>query len=233
MRAAVASTGLAFEEIDEERAAEFESLSAVLRLQLAGRLSRREYLCEAAARSGKLEVLKWLRAGGCPWDTYTCCGAARSGHLEVLQWARENVCPWDEKTCCSAALGGNLDLLQWAEKGLYVAAKNGHETVLRALIELGADIEKAKDIGATPLYTSAYHGHETVVRALIESGADVNKAMDDGRSPLSISMAPTANIVERTTRRLSRFSGMPARCDDRNDATRTCSGEEISERARG
>jgi hypothetical protein len=107
MRAAVASTGLAFEEIDEERAAEFESLSAVLRLQLAGRLSRREYLCEAAARSGKLEVLKWLRAGGCPWDTYTCCGAARSGHLEVLQWARANGCPWDEDTCSAAAEGGH------------------------------------------------------------------------------------------------------------------------------
>jgi hypothetical protein len=80
---------------------------------------------------------------------------------------------------------------------------------------------------------AAQEGHEAVMRALIEVGADVNKAMDDGRSPLSISMAPTANIVERTTRRLSRFSGMPARCDDRNDATRTCSGEEISERARG
>ncbi len=134
MRDAVAATGLAFEEIDEERAAELGCLSAVQRLQLAGRLSRREHLCEAAARSGKLEVLKWLRAGGCPWDTYTCCRAARSGHLEVLQWARENVCPWDEKMCCSAALGGNLDLLQWArengcpwdEDTCSAAAEGGH-----------------------------------------------------------------------------------------------------------
>ena len=80
MRAAVASTGLAFEEIDEERAAEFESLSAVLRLQLAGRLSRREYLCEAAARSGKLKKLKLLRAGDLP-----VAGAAARLHI-LASW---------------------------------------------------------------------------------------------------------------------------------------------------
>ena len=47
---------------------------------------------------------------------------------------------------------------------------------MRALIEAGADVNKAMDDGATPLYVAAQEGHEAVVRALIEAGADVNKA---------------------------------------------------------
>ena len=90
MRDTVAARGLAFEELDEDRAVKPGCLSAVQRLQLAGRLSRKEFLCQAAARSGKLKKLKLLRAGGCPWDAGTCTHAARGGHLEVLQWARAN-----------------------------------------------------------------------------------------------------------------------------------------------
>ena len=92
MRDTVAATGLRFEEIDEKRAAELGCLSAVLRLHLAGRLSRKEFLCNAAARSGQLEKLKLLRAGGCPWDEGTFWAAAEGGHLEVLKWARANGC---------------------------------------------------------------------------------------------------------------------------------------------
>ena len=46
--------------------------------------------------------------------------------------------------------------------------------MVRALIELGADINKPRDTGGTPLIIAAQHGHETVVRVLIELGADVN-----------------------------------------------------------
>ena len=57
---------------------------------------------------------------------------------------------------------------------------------MRALIEAGADINKATDNGATALYIGAENGHEAVVRALIEAGADVNKARDNGGTPLLI-----------------------------------------------
>ena len=89
-------------------------LSALQRLHRGGRLSRQEYLCEAAARSGQLEELKVLRANGCPWDRKTCWAAAWGGHFEVVQWARANGCPWDEQTCREAAKGGHLEVLQWA-----------------------------------------------------------------------------------------------------------------------
>jgi hypothetical protein len=86
-----------------------------------------------AAMGGHLEVLQWLHANDCPWNERTCMLAARRGHLEVLQWAIENGCPWDEEE-------------------LYIAAaEKGHETIVRALIELGADVNKARYSGATPL----------------------------------------------------------------------------------
>ena len=251
MRDAVTATGLRFEELDEMRASQLGCLSALLRLQLAGRLSCQERLCQAAARSGQLEelkvlrenscpwdehtcsraalsghleVLQWARANGCPWDSETCHNAAFGGHLEVLQWARANGCPWDSETCHNAAFGGHLEVLQWArangcpwnsgtcmaaaesghlevlqwlhangcrwdEKGLlFISAREGQEAVMQALIEAGADINKAYDDGVTPLLIAAHEGHVAMVRALIEVGADVNTAMDEreGVTPLYI-----------------------------------------------
>ena len=139
--------------------------------------------CSAAALGGHLKVLRWVRANGCPWDISTCHEAAEGGHLKVLQWARANGCPWDKGTCDWAAHGGHLELLLWARangcpcdgKELFFAAHQGHEAMVRALIEVGADVNQARDEGATPLFIAAHKGHEAIVRALIEAGADVNK----------------------------------------------------------
>ena len=139
MRDAVAATGLRLKELSEYEAVELGCLSALKRRQRQGRLSRRERLCEAAARVGHLEKLKMLRADGWPWDSQTCAYAARYGHLEVLQWARAKGCPWDERTCSRAARGGHLQVLQWArangcrwgELTCWGAAKGGHLEVLQ------------------------------------------------------------------------------------------------------
>ena len=47
------------------------------------------------------------------------------GHLELLKWAHANGCPRDEKE-------------------LYVGAQNGHEVMVRALIEAGSDVNRAE-----------------------------------------------------------------------------------------
>ena len=69
--------------------------------------------CRYAARNGHFELLKWVRANECPWDKRTCAYAAMRGHLEILKWARANQCPWDEYTCSYAAANGHLELLKW------------------------------------------------------------------------------------------------------------------------
>ena len=71
MRDTVAATGLRFQELEQHEAVKLRCLSALQRLQRGGRLSRQEYLCQAAARSGQLEELKALRADGCPWGELT------------------------------------------------------------------------------------------------------------------------------------------------------------------
>ena len=105
------------------------------------------------------------------WDKDTCVSAAKGGNLEVLQWTRANGCPWKPPR---------------NEKAMIIAAQEGQETVVRALLEAGADVNKTLDKGATPLYIAAQNSHEAVVRALIELGADVNKAKDNGVTPLFI-----------------------------------------------
>ncbi|KAJ8609345.1 hypothetical protein CTAYLR_009299 [Chrysophaeum taylorii] len=73
-----------------------------------------EVTCESAALGGHLDVLRWARANECPWDGATCAGAAKNGHLEVVKWARANGCPWDERTCAAAAREGQFHVLEWA-----------------------------------------------------------------------------------------------------------------------
>lgn len=73
------------------------------------------YACELAAKHNRLDVLKWLRARGCPWDASVCHVAAEYGHLELLRWSRAQnpPCPWTGHTTLVAAEHGHLHILQW------------------------------------------------------------------------------------------------------------------------
>ena len=73
-------------------------------------------ICSYAAKGGHLGVLQWLRrqTPPCPWDYHSCSYAAQGGHLEILQWLRAQGCPWDYNTCSDAAWEGHLEILQWA-----------------------------------------------------------------------------------------------------------------------
>ena len=59
---------------------------------------------------------------------------------------------------------------------VHVAAQNGHEEVVRFLIEARADVQQADDDGASPVYIAWQEGHEEVVRCLIEAREDVQQA---------------------------------------------------------
>jgi len=47
-----------------------------------------------AAGNGHLEVLKYARSNGCPWNEEVCSYAACNGHLEILKWAKSEGCPY-------------------------------------------------------------------------------------------------------------------------------------------
>ena len=71
-----------------------------------------EWVMKFAAKSGNLELVRWLRAEGCPWDKWTCHYALINGHVEILRWARENGCEWrvEDRDKAAAELGYTDDL---------------------------------------------------------------------------------------------------------------------------
>jgi hypothetical protein len=87
--------------------------------------------CAEAARSGNIELVKWLKINDVAWDNLTCAAAATGGHLPLLQWLRSpfwvrndcqeyetggylpDLCPWDQLTCTAAAAIGRIDILDW------------------------------------------------------------------------------------------------------------------------
>lgn len=82
-----------------------------------------EYMCCAAARAGHLDMLKWLRAEGYPWDKSVCTSTMIGSHVGVLKWAIENGCPYDFEDCIEeishvcyrgkSAPPGELEILQY------------------------------------------------------------------------------------------------------------------------
>lgn len=57
---------------------------------------------------------------------------------------------------------------------LHTALLNGHDTIVKQLLENGADINAASLMDNTALYKASLNGHEAVVKRLLESGADTN-----------------------------------------------------------
>ena len=87
-----------------------------------------------ACECGNLEIMKWLKSEGCPWDASACSGAAKGGHLETLKWLRSEGCPWDERTCERAASRGHLDVLRWAiDNGCPYKVNNNTRPALQSL----------------------------------------------------------------------------------------------------
>ena len=76
---------------------------------------------------------------------------------------------------------------------LVVAAEMGHDAIVRALLDAGADTDLAANDGATPLHIAADSGHDAIVRALLDAGAD-KTMLFHGRTALAV--AKTAEIKD-------------------------------------
>ncbi|KAF5857293.1 hypothetical protein ETB97_005977 [Aspergillus alliaceus] len=79
-------------------------------------------------------------------------------------------------------------------------AENGHEPVVKLLVDKGADIQSKDNIlHRTPLAWAALNGNEEAVKLLIEAGADLESKDSDGRTPLTLA---TANAHREAVRLL-------------------------------
>ena len=73
---------------------------------------------------------------------------------------------------------------------LHVASWRGYESIVRLLLENGADMNRVDDCGWTPLHGTVQRPHESVIRLLVDLCDDVNKVDDGGvYSVISGSMA--------------------------------------------
>ncbi|PNH01437.1 Ankyrin repeat domain-containing protein [Tetrabaena socialis] len=72
------------------------------------------YVFEAAAKAGSMELLRWLRAGGCPWDATVFAAVAGYGSEEQLEWLLEQGCCMgdDGEPYVRAACHGDLVMLR-------------------------------------------------------------------------------------------------------------------------
>ena len=61
----------------------------------------------------------------------------------------------------------------YGQTPLGLAAGQGHEAVVKLLLEKGAELESKDSEGWTPLSWAAEKGHEAVVKLLLENGAEL------------------------------------------------------------
>jgi hypothetical protein len=68
----------------------------------------------------------------------------------------------------SRSIDANMEICigDYRSNPLCVASEKGHVPVVQALLQAGADVDKAADDGCTPLYMASQQGHTDIVRLL-------------------------------------------------------------------
>jgi cytohesin len=98
---------------------------------------------------------------------------------------------------------------------VHVAAEQGHIEAIRALCELGADINAGDKQDRTPVYTAALRGNQKVVKLLNKLGADLNEKSKFG-TPLVQARLRGHNAVAE---KLIRYTSQCACCSKQARAT--------------
>ena len=72
---------------------------------------------------------------------------------------------------------------------IHAAATHGNLTILRALLENGAEVNAAQDGGFTAVHQAAHHNNVPMAQLLLEFGADPYQPDSKGKSAVQMAQA--------------------------------------------
>jgi hypothetical protein len=147
---------------------------------IEARQSVLRFLRKQAILSGTYQAAiasKYLYGGYSQWYPKHMTGvhlAARFGFTDVLAILGETGHQADYKN-------------SWGRTPLSLAAENGHEAVVKLLVDRpDVDADSKDNHGWTPLSWAAWNGHEGIVKLLVDRpDVDADSKDNDGRTPLS------------------------------------------------
>jgi ankyrin repeat protein len=79
---------------------------------------------------------------------------------------------------------------------LYIAAKNGHESVVAVLLANNANINATNSAGNTALIAAAERGYMLMVKILLEKGANIDSVNKDGRKAIDVATGSIGALLE-------------------------------------
>ncbi|KAJ3564760.1 hypothetical protein NP233_g8076 [Leucocoprinus birnbaumii] len=99
------------------------------------------------------------------------------------------------------------------EQLIHLAASNGHDNVIRILLDKGANIEAPNKNSKTPIHLAALNGHAGVVNLLLDAGAKINARDSNGQTPIHLA---AANGQDEMVKNLACWGADVNAQDDRN-----------------
>ena len=81
-----------------------------------------------------------------------------------------------------------------------MASGNNLPHIVTLLIAAGADVDKTRVDGCTPLHAAAVKGHADVADLLIAAGANVNATSSNGKTALLLALARGHALVVQKLR---------------------------------
>ena len=118
-----------------------------------------------------------------------------------------------------AAQGTDLGAADWhssprQKTAAMVAAEGGQIEVIRALADLGVDVE-ADFLGRTPVMYAASAGRLAAVRALVALGADTRVTAYNGRTAAAMATASNNSHIAAWLKRCAGWGDIHRACDNR------------------
>ena len=112
--------------------------------------------------------------------------AAQYGRKEVIDYFLEKFGDVIDINHAATIVSRTTDKKVHCATALWAASTGGYLDIVKMLIDLGAEVNKATLTQSTPLRGASFHGHIDVMDCLLDNGAEIDTPNCIGQSPLCI-----------------------------------------------